>query len=269
MSVLQEASYLAPGQAALQQYRVPEHSDYAHLLVQTFCIHAVADACSVPLLPGSCVTLLFPSDKPALLCGPLTALRHLPLSPGAQLYGVQLRCGCGDWLWPESLHTLTDRAVMLEPLLPGSNALCAALTACPTVQEQNALFALLAASAGALTYQPAPLLRRCVNLIESHSGQLRVEDLAQDTGCSTRHLSRLLRQKAGLNAKTVCELAQLHNSLQTVLTTPSRSLLHLAVGCGYFDQAHMNRHYHRFLGCSVNTIRRGGTFPAGQKLSVL
>lgn len=257
---------MALGSAGLQYYHVPEHSDYAHLLLRTFCIRADSEECRVPLLPGSGVMLLFPSDRSALLCGPLTVLHHLPLAPGQMLYGVQLRCGCGDWLWKDGLHTLTDRAAALEPSLPGSDALCAALAACRTVQEQNSLFAALACAGGALTYQPAPLVRRCVSLIESRSGQLRIEELARDTGCSARHLSRLLRQKAGLSAKTVCELAQLHHSLYTVLTTPSRSLLHLAVGCGYFDQAHMNRHYHRFLGCGVNAIRRGGAFPTGKEL---
>lgn len=257
------------GDTQLQYYYVPEHSDYAHLLARTFCIRSSADGCRVPLLPGSSVMLLFPSDSPALLCGPLTVLHHLPLASAQILYGVQLRCGCGDWLWKDGLHTLTDRATALEPLLPGSDVLCTALAGCDTLQEQNSLFAALAAANGALTYQPVPLLRRCVNLVEGRSGQLRVEELARDTGCSARHLSRLLRQKAGLNAKTVCELAQLHNSLHTVLTTSSRSLLHLAVGCGYFDQAHMNRHYHHFLGCSVNTIRHNRTFPAGRELSIL
>ena len=257
---------MAPGGADLQYYHVPDHSDYAHLLLHTFCVRAASEECRVPLLPGSSVMLLFPSNRPALLCGPLTVLHHLPLAPGQMLYGVQLRCGCGDWLWKDGLHTLTDRTAVLEPLLPGSDALCAALATRRTVQEQNSLFAALAHAGGALTYQPAPLVRRCVNLIENRGGQLRIEELAHDTGCSTRHLSRLLLQKAGFSAKTVCELAQLHYSLHTVLTTPSRSLLHLAVGCGYFDQAHMNRHYHRFLGCGVNAIRHSGTFPAGKEL---
>lgn len=266
MAPVQNLPFSALCGAEVQDYPIPEHSDYAHLLTRTFCVRAGAEVCRVPLLPGSGVTLLFPSAGQALLCGPLTALHHLSLSPGQMLYGVQLRCGCGDWLWQDSLHTLTDRTVALEAHLKGSNALCPALAGCESVQEQNSLFAALAAAHGALTYQPTPLLRRCIQLIESRSGQLRVEDLARDTGCSTRHLSRLLRQKAGLSAKAVCELAQLRHSLHTVLTTPSRSLLHLAVGCGYFDQAHMNRHYHRFLGCSVNTIRHSSTFPAGREL---
>ena len=65
-----------------------------------------------------------------------------------------------------------------------------------------------------------------------------------------------MHQKVGLSTKTVCQLVQLHHSLQIMLTSQSRSLLHLAVNCGYFDQAHMTRQYRQFLGCSAGDVRR-------------
>ncbi len=258
--------YMTLSGADLQYYDVPESSEYAHLLQRTFSIVAQENGCCIPLLPGGSLTLLFPNTGHALLCGPLTVLHQLTLAPGQSLYGVQLRCGCGDWLWNESMLSLTDRTAALEPLFPGSDKLCSALAQCGSLQEKNALLARLAAIHHGLHYQPIPLLRRSLHLIEQRGGQLRVADLAEAVGCSSRHLNRLFHQKVGLPAKTACELTQLHRSLQTVLTTPSKSLLHLAVNCGYFDQAHMNRHYHRFLGCGVNTIRRSGVFPAGHSL---
>lgn len=256
-----------PG-AQLQYYDVPESSDYSNLLKRTFSVTALQEGCTVPLLPGACVTLLFPREGHALLCGPLTTPHQLTLAPGQSLYGVQLRCGCGDWLWNESMVQLTNRVTALEPFFPGSDRLCAALARCSSMLEQNALFARLAAVQGGRNYQSSPLLRRCVALIELRRGQIRVAALAQAMGCSPRYLNRLFRQKMGFSAKTQCELVQLHHSLQTVLTTPSRSLLHLAVACGYFDQAHMNRHYQKFLACSANDIRRG-TFPSGQEITHL
>jgi AraC-like DNA-binding protein len=253
--------------AQLQYYDVPESSDYAHLLKRTFSVTAQQEGCTVPLLPSACVTLLFPREGRALLCGPLTTLHQLSLAPGASLYGVSLRCGCGDWLWSDSMTELTDRVVALDPLFPGSDKLCAALWHCFSLTEQNALFTRLATVHGGRSYQSAALLRRCLTPIEQQRGQVRVADLAQSVGCSERHLNRLMHQKVGLSTKTVCQLHQLHHSLHTMLTTPSRSLLHLAVNCGYFDQAHMNRHYHRFLTCSANHIRRHGTFPVGVEIT--
>lgn len=250
----------------LQYYTVPESSDFASVLARTFSVTAGPEGCSVPLLPDACVTLLFPSYGPALLCGPLTTLHQLTLSPGQSVYGVHLRSGCGDWLWDESMTQLTDRILSLEPFLSGSDRLCDALEHCSSLSDQNALFARLAAVHGGRHYQSTPLLRRCLALVDQHRGQIRVAELATAIGCSPRYLNRLFRQKIGFAAKTYCELTQLHYSLQTILTTPSKSLLHLAVGCGYFDQAHMNRHYRQFLSCNANDIRRQGIFPAGQEI---
>lgn len=250
----------------LQYYTVPESSDFAQVLARTFSVTAGPEGCSVPLLPDACMTLLFPSHGQALLCGPLTALYQLTLAPGQSVYGVHLRSGCGDWLYSESMTQLTGCTLALEPFLPGSDRLCAALTRCSSLAEQNTLFTRLATIHGGRNYQSIPLLRRCLSLVDQRRGQIRVAELASSIGCSPRYLNRLFHQKVGFAAKTYCELAQLHYSLQIILTTPSKSLLHLAVGCGYFDQAHMNRHYRQFLSCNANDIRRQGIFPSGREI---
>lgn len=245
---------------------VPDSSGCTHLLQRTFSVTAGENGCSVPLPPGGHLTLLFPQEGQPLLCGPLTAVRHLTLAPHQSLFGAQLRCGCGDWLWDGSLSDLTDRAPALEPFLPGSERLCAALSRCDTLSEQSDLLVRLCTVRGARQYQPIPLLRRCLTLIDERGGQIRIAELARMVGCGERYLGRLFHQKVGFSAKIQCELVQLHLSLHAVLDSPSRSLLHLAVAGGYFDQAHMNRHYRKFLACGANEIRRSGTLPAGEPL---
>ena len=245
---------------------VADGSGCAHLLQRTFSVTAGETGCDIPLLPGGHLTLLFPEGERPLLCGPLTAVRHLSLAPQQSLFGAQLRCGCGDWLWGESLSALTNRAPALEPYLPGGDRLCVPLSLCHILSEQSDLLARLCALRGARQYQPIPLLRRCLTLIDERGGQIRIAELAQSMGCSERYLCRLFHQKVGFSAKTQCELVQLHLSLHAALTSSSRSLLHLAVAGGYFDQAHMNRHYHKFLACGANDIRRSGTLPTGEPL---
>ena len=77
---------------------VADGSGCAHLLQRTFSVTAGETGCDIPLLPGGHLTLLFPEGERPLLCGPLTAVRHLSLAPQQSLFGAQLRCGCGDWL---------------------------------------------------------------------------------------------------------------------------------------------------------------------------
>lgn len=264
MSAVPQTIQLPAGQ--LHFLPIADSSGCAHLLQHSFSVTAGEQGCDVPLLPGGHLTFLFPEGDRALLCGPLTAARHLTLAPHQSLFGAQLRCGCGDWLWSESLRELRDRAAALEPYLPGCDRLCAAPPRRGTLTEQSDLLVRLCTLRGARQYQPIPLLRRCLTLIDERGGQLPISELAGHMGCSERYLCRLFHQKVGFSAKTQCELVQLHLSLHAALTSPSRSLLHLAVACGYFDQAHMNRHYRKFLACGANDIRHSGFLPVGTPL---
>ena len=236
---------------------LPEGADLSHLLHGTVVLHNAAPRdLSCPLPPTGGVTLLFSDSGEALLCGALSRVQYLTLAAGETVYGAALRWDCGDWLWDGRLSELTDTLVPLEPLLPGSNALGAALSRCATAQEQSALVSRLLTLHGARQYQCAPLLRRCLELMQERRGQIRVGELAELLGCSERYLNRLLRQKVGLSTKTVCELLQLMQVRQLIAATRPKSLLHAAVACGYFDQAHMNRHCRSFLGCSASALRQ-------------
>ncbi len=242
--------------SSLQYAPIPDGSDLSALLHSSFSLPAAPTAQTLTLLPESHVVLLFPGNGTALLCPPHTKPAPLSVESNCSLYAVRLQCGCGDWIWDCDLDSVSDFFLPLEPLFPGSDRLCQSLSCCTSLLEQNNLFTRFSVVRGGLNYQAAPLLRRCLTLIGDRHGQVRVSELAEYAGCSPRHLNRLMRQKVGLPTKTVCQLAQLHHSLHIMLTASSRSLLHLAVNCGYFDQAHMNRQYRQFLGCSAGDMRR-------------
>lgn len=239
-----------------QRSFLPEGSDLSHLLLGSVHLYnGGSEEADLPLLPTAGVVLLFPHRGPAWLCGPLSSVHYLTLEAGETVYGVLLRWDCGDWLWSRSLTALENTMTPLEPLLPGSDSLGSALHRCATEQEQSALVGRLLALHGARQYRSAPLLHRCLTLMQARQGQIRVSELAELLGCSERYLNRLLRQKVGLSTKTVCELWQLYRMLELLGEAGSKSLLHTAVSGGYFDQAHMNRHCRRFLGCSASTLR--------------
>ena len=235
---------------------LPEGSDLSHLLLGLLRLrNESSEPADLPLLPVGGVLLLFPHRGPAQLCGVLSSVHYLTLEPGETVYGVLLQWDCSDWLWSRPMTALENAMVPLEPLLPGSDLLGPALHRCATEQEQSSLVARLLTLHGARQYRSAPLLQRCLRLIHARQGQIRVAELADILGCSERYLNRLLRQKVGLSTKTVCELRQLYRMLELLGEGPAKSLLHTAVSGGYFDQAHMNRHCRRFLGCSASTLR--------------
>lgn len=246
----------------LQQRLFADGSEFSTLVRDTFqlCNDTTATQ-EYLLLPTTELSLLFlmgEANTAALVCGPITAARRLVLPPHSTVYCLRLRCGCGDWLLIGDLSSLTDQVLPLTR--NGTELLLQQLQSSTTFQQRNAHIFHWLDRQGGRSYQNLALLRRCLTLIEQHNGQISVSELSQKVGCSERYLSRIFRRRVGVSTKTQCEIVQLHHSLQTLEAATPKSLLHIAVACGYFDQAHMNRHYRRFLHCSASEVR-SGQFP--------
>ena len=248
-----------PPSVQLQRRIFPEASELGEVLAETFELYnPTAETVTCILLPSACPYLLSDLQCGTILCGALSTVRALSVAPDHTVYGIRFRCGCGSWFpgQPPASDSVTvpqDHPATFAPLFR-------ALNASSDFNQRNAALLRLAATQGGRSYHRHPLLRQCLALIEQHHGQIRVSALARTVGCSERYLHRLFSAQVGLSAKTCCQLVQLHTSLHTLLTTQPKSLLHVAVSCGYFDQAHMNRQYHRFLSASANDMRRGNGF---------
>lgn len=248
----------------LQQRVFSDGSEFSHLVRDTFqLVNGTTTAQDYLLLPTTELSLLFlitTTGTTPLLCGPITTARRLTLPAQTAAYCLRLRSGCGDWLTEQDLSTLTDTATPMPNIGTDFPLLLQQLHSATTFQQRNAHIFHWLDRQGGRSYQSLALLRRCLTMIEQHNGLLCVSELAQAVGCSERYLSRVFRRRVGVSTKTQCELVQLHYSLQTMQAAAPKSLLHIAVACGYFDQAHMNRHYRRFLHCSASEVR-SGQFP--------
>lgn len=84
-------------------------------------------------------------------------------------------------------------------------------------------------------------------------GRSSVADLAAETGWSERHLRSRFRHEIGLTPKAaarVVRFARAHRSLRRQAGAGERpALAELAVGCGYYDQAHLDREFRALAGC--------------------
>lgn len=250
---------LAAPHLTIHQRIFTDSSEYQSMLQDSYAVYnATAQEEPYMLLPSGCLTMLFQLNhaiSTAWLCGPMTTIHQLRVSPGDRLFCVRLHPGYGDWLMSGGLSMLTDHTAPLSQFLPGCSYLLDQLRRSESFHERNILFLRLLNAQDALSYQCPPLLRTCLDMIADTHGQIQVSALADHAGCSERYLNRIFRDKIGISTKTQCELTQLHYSLHCIQTTQPRSLLHTAVACGYFDQAHMNRHYRKFLFCTANDMR--------------
>lgn len=85
--------------------------------------------------------------------------------------------------------------------------------------------------------------------IEARRGRVRLDALAKRHATSGRQLERLFEEQLGLTPKQFADLTRFLNAQRLLeAASPGSSLAQLALDAGYYDQAHLNRHFKRFTG---------------------
>jgi AraC-like DNA-binding protein len=84
-------------------------------------------------------------------------------------------------------------------------------------------------------------------------GRLRVGELAQELRCSRRHLAARFSEQIGLPPKTLARLLRFGRAARLLGAAPSR-VGDIALDCGYYDQAHLNRDFREFAGVTPTAL---------------
>lgn len=87
-----------------------------------------------------------------------------------------------------------------------------------------------------------------VDDIASDRDLLSVEQLVQRHGLGVRALQRLFRDYVGAGPKWVINRYRLHEAIERLRAGRQAAWSDLALGLGYFDQAHFNRDFRRLVG---------------------
>lgn len=210
---------------------------------------APAGAPTLTILPDVSGCLIFSPDgaEPALIWGATT--RAVQVQGNTQSTPVRLfvefKPAGGRQLTGLEMAELADSRQLLADVLPGlERQMNDALQGAATLGE------LLQRADGVLIKQllrmPTPSIAAIMPLLSSGlvAGMRR---LANQTGYSERHLSRLFRSELGVGVKACARVIRVNQAIQAM--RPGVSLTGVAHGAGYYDQSHFN---HDFLAvCGV------------------
>lgn len=83
-------------------------------------------------------------------------------------------------------------------------------------------------------------------------GAAPVHQLAAETGYSRRHFGELFREATGVAPKLAARVFRFESACR-LIADKRLSLAHVAISCGYYDQAHLTREWHALAGCSPKT----------------
>jgi AraC-like DNA-binding protein len=146
------------------------------------------------------------------------------------------------------IESLAGRPVRIEDILVReSRALTERLTAAHGWEARfRELDSFLAPRAGDGWRVPAQVLYS-FDRLQRTRGRITVGALVMETGWSRRHLIARFREHVGLTPGTLARILRFRRALGLV-EVGRIGLAEIALACGYYDQAHLDRDFRAFAG---------------------
>lgn len=174
-------------------------------------------------------------------------VEHAGLSRGVEIYFTPL--GARRFLG-QPLRELANQVVELDDVL-GTRVASELVERLALAPDWPARFALLDATIAARldrSPQPAPSVAWAWKRLQETDGRLAIGALAQELGCSRRHLVTTVREQIGLPPKTLARILRFNRAVGLLQRDDGTRLGEIALDCGYYDQAHLNRDFRAFAG---------------------
>jgi AraC-like DNA-binding protein len=177
----------------------------------------------------------------------LAIVEHDGVSRGVEIYFTPL--GARRVLG-QPLRELANAVIPLEDVL-GERVAGELVERLATAPGWPARFALLDAAICrrlAEAAPPQPAVAWAWRRLEESGGRLQIGALAQELGCSRRHLVTQVREQLGLPPKTIARIVRFNRAVRLLRADDGTRLAEIALDCGYYDQAHLNRDFRAFAG---------------------
>jgi AraC-like DNA-binding protein len=227
--------------------RYREHSAPERLRPYVECFWSIEPGEALrdyPVMPDGCVDIVYSLDSGPQVVGLMTRARRFEIARGQLQIGVRFRPGIAS----EFIHApgcrITDRLLPLDDVWGAKGRQLGAQIA--EAKSAGECIALLEAQ---LVDASEPgIVQKISAYIVARNGQVRVDDLAFDAGMSARQLRRVFLEQVGLSPKHFCRVIRFRQSLAQLRGSRRGDLTEVALGCGYYDQAHFINEFREFSG---------------------
>jgi AraC-like DNA-binding protein len=147
------------------------------------------------------------------------------------------------------MHTLSHCVVELDDLLGASaNELADRLRDAPGWEARLDVLDSVVRARLSRGTEPTSEVAWAWRRLVATAGRVRVGDLARELGWSRKRLAARFREQIGLPAKACARILRFRRAVRLLERDDVTRFTEIALDCGYFDQAHLNRDFRRFAG---------------------
>lgn len=201
----------------------------------------VPDGCTDIILTYSSI-----GDEPKIsVVGQMTKYLEVTLCPNELYIGIRFNPGLLYPFLNAPFHELTDNIVELS-LIKASLAHRLKQAGQANYKIREIEKQLLCAKQE--TKSVNTVIHYACQQILATGGAILVRNLATELGISERYLQKEFKKIVGVSPKTLSRIVRFNQLKKNMKKTNSKETLNLALGLGYYDQAHFINEFKAFTG---------------------
>ena len=212
------------------------------------------------VLPSGTTDIVFDlqdPSRPAVICGPHSQPFALERAARESYAGIHFKPGGAAALLGVAESELANAHVGLDAIWGGaarelSHRLCEAAT--PDLRLRLLEHALLARLDRARARHPAVTYALCQ--LSRSPAPRSIGEIGANAGLSARRFIALFTAQVGLTPKLFARVRRFQRVLKLAHARPHPDWIELALGCGYYDQAHLVRDFGDFASLAPSAYLR-------------
>ncbi|WP_028974491.1 helix-turn-helix domain-containing protein [Spirochaeta cellobiosiphila] len=207
-------------------------------------------------VPDGTVDIIFhcsPSKPKAYICGSVKKGKEICFKNGIEYFGVRFLPGGAEELLDCPLSHFTDQEVLLEDVHKKTSSLIDSINMAKSFEERINLFE----SYNTVHQSPQKqmwLVNYMLERINNTRGEIRIQELADDTGFSARHINNVFKTHVGIAPKLFIRIVRFQKCFSLIRNQLSFDYTEMAQEAGYYDQAHFIKEFKEFSLCTPTQI---------------
>ncbi len=198
-------------------------------------------------VPDASIDILFLCDKDnpkVRVCGSTTTAKLVEIQAGKRYFGARFRPGFVPSFIDAECKTLIDAEFSLQEMDAEADSLLECIVNTEDFSAQMDYF--LKHYQSRLSRGQSVLSQQISQLVLVNNGDIRIRDLENYTGYSSRYINKNFTDHFGISPKMYALICRFQYILQRLTSQQDISLTHLALSNGYADQSHFLREFKRF-----------------------
>lgn len=192
------------------------------------------------IVPDGCLDIIFSNEEgtpSARVCGPVLSARPVMYLPNVTYFGVRFLPGYSESYLGIPTSELINKEIHLSELLKNRDIVYSICKESDFDKKIESFMHFFVDMLPGNTGIPV-MLTFVLNRITTSHGTVRIHELADQTGYTSRYIYKVFIRHTGYSPKFFSRIVRFQNSLRYLSGWPDCKIADIAAEAGYYDQSH-------------------------------